>query len=174
MKARFMRAEFFEFMPQLKLWIAANNKPRITDTTRAMWRRVKLIPFSIRIPEGDQDKHYEEKLKMELPGILRWALEGCRLWREEGFSVPEEVEQATAEYREEQDPVTGFIEEKLVTDPAARIQSANLYGLYKDYCEEIGDKNLWTMTKLAAELKERGFTKEKTMTGAFWLGFGQK
>src|SRR5262249_40147816 len=68
--ARFMRAEFFEFKPECKLWLATNHKPVIRGTDKAIWDRIRLIPFEIRIPEGEQDKQLLAKLQDELPGIL--------------------------------------------------------------------------------------------------------
>ncbi len=173
-QARFMRAEYFEFMPQLKLWIAGNNKPVITDTTRGMWRRVRLIPFTVQIKEDKQDKHLEEKLKEELPGILLWALAGCLAWRQEGLGYPDVVKEATEEYRQEMDVLGDFISEKLVKDKAAKIQSSILYEQYLGYCEEAGEKRPWTLTKLAREMKERGFEKLRTEGSRFWIGIGLK
>ncbi len=171
-QARFMRAEYFEFMPQLKLWIAGNNKPVITDTTRGMWRRVRLVPFNVQIPEAEQDKHLEEKLKEELPGILLWALTGCLAWQQDGLGYPKAVKEATEEYRQEMDVLGDFISEKLVMDPAAKIQSSILYKQYTGYCEDVGEKNPWTLTKLVLEMKERGFEKQRERGAKFWTGIG--
>ncbi len=172
-QARFMRAEYFEFMPQFKLWIAANSKPIISDTTRAMWRRVRLIPFNIQIPEEEQDKNLEEKLKEELPGILLWALEGCLAWQREGLGYPEAVKEATKEYEEEMDILSDFINEKLIKDPAAKIQSSILYAEYQEYCNGIGEKKPWTMFRFSREMKERGFKRERSKKCVFWQGIGQ-
>ncbi len=171
-QARFMRAEYFEFMPQLKIWIAGNNKPVITDTTRGMWRRVRLIPFNVQIPEDKQDKHLEEKLKEELPGILLWALAGCLAWQQEGLGYPDAVKEATEEYRQEMDVLGDFISEKLVKDKAAKIQSSILYEQYLGYCENVGEKRPWTLTKLVLEMKERGFEKQRAGGAMFWIGIG--
>jgi P4 family phage/plasmid primase-like protien len=69
--ARFMRAEFFEFVPQFKIFLAANHKPVIRGTDYAIWRRIKLIPFNVTIPKEKQDPHLAGKLQDELPGIRR-------------------------------------------------------------------------------------------------------
>ena len=84
--ARFMRAEFFEFVPQFKLWLCCNHKPQIKGQDTAIWRRIHLIPFNLTIPEAERDKDLPAKLKEELPGILRWAVIGCLNWYDwEGF-----------------------------------------------------------------------------------------
>src|SRR5207249_1644146 len=77
--ARFLHREFFEFEAKFKLILSTNHKPRIVGTDLAMWRRVRLIPFTVTIPDEEQDHDLPTKLETELPGILRWAVEGCRL-----------------------------------------------------------------------------------------------
>ena len=64
--ARFLHREFFEFKPTFKIFLAVNHKPRIKGTDHAIWRRIRLIPFTVTIPEEEQDKTLSEKLKGEL------------------------------------------------------------------------------------------------------------
>ena len=90
-------------MTVFKVFPATNHKPSIKGTDHGIWRRIKLVPFTNRIPEKKQDKHLEEKLKAEASGILNWLLEGVRRWRKEGLKAPEVVLSATNEYRGEMD-----------------------------------------------------------------------
>jgi putative DNA primase/helicase len=102
--ARFLHAEWFDFKPEFKIFLAANHKPVIRGTDHAIWRRIHLIPFNVQIPKPEQDRDLPEKLKAELPGILNWALEGCQMWQLYGLEPPAEVQAATQDYREEMDP----------------------------------------------------------------------
>jgi putative DNA primase/helicase len=79
--ARYLYHEFFEYRPQCKLFLAVNHRPVIRGTEHAIWRRVHLIPFTVTIPNEEQDKTLGEKLRAELPGILNWATQGCRDWQ---------------------------------------------------------------------------------------------
>lgn len=79
--ARKLYSEFFQFRPEFKLWLAANHKPVIRGTDQAIWRRIRLIPFTVTIPEQEQDPDLVRKLTAELPGILRWAVDGCLAWQ---------------------------------------------------------------------------------------------
>jgi putative DNA primase/helicase len=54
--ARFMYAEFFEFLPTFKIFLATNHKPTITGTDHGIWRRIRLIPFTTTIADDRQDK----------------------------------------------------------------------------------------------------------------------
>jgi putative DNA primase/helicase len=73
--ARFMYSEFFDFKPQFKIWLATNHKPVIRGTDLGIWRRVRLIPFTVPIPEHEQDETLGDKLDEELPGILNWIIQ---------------------------------------------------------------------------------------------------
>ena len=75
--ARFLFKEFFDFKPQFKIWLAANHKPNISGSDHGIWRRIRLVPFTVTIPEQERDPRLTQKLAEELPGILAWAVRGC-------------------------------------------------------------------------------------------------
>ena len=66
------------FRPQFTLWMFGNDKPKISDASKGMWRRVRLIEFNQTIPQHERDEMFAEKLEAELPGILNWALDGLK------------------------------------------------------------------------------------------------
>jgi len=138
--ARFLHREFFEFVPEFKLFVAANHKPRIRGTDHAIWRRVRLVPFNVVFT--NPDRTLPNRLLAELPGILAWAVEGCRLWQAEGLGLPEEVRVATDTYRQEQDVVGQFIEERCVAAPNAQIKFSDLYDDYVTWCQRNGEEPL--------------------------------
>ncbi len=45
-------------------------------TDHAVWRRIKLVPFTVTIPKSEQAPELLEELRSELSGILKWAVEG--------------------------------------------------------------------------------------------------
>ena len=55
--ARFMRQDFFEYVPQFKLIIAGNHKPGLRSVDEAMRRRFNLLPFTITIPICERDNN---------------------------------------------------------------------------------------------------------------------
>ncbi len=172
MAARFMRGEFFEFMPAFKIWLATNHKPVIRGDA-AIWRRLKLVPFDYVITKDKQMKRHEvmAMFRSELPGILNWAIEGCLEWQRDGLGVPDEVIKATQEYEAEQDTFSMFLEEKCVRAPNARVLSLALYRDYKSWAEERGETPPSHKT-FASLMSERGFAKSKTMKGALYSGIG--
>jgi putative DNA primase/helicase len=172
--ARFMRAEWFDFKPECKLWLSTNHKPVVRGTDRAIWDRLKLIPFDVRIPENEQDRKLLSKLKEELPGILAWAVRGCLEWQKEGLGVPDEVRNATGAYQSEMDVLAGFIADACVLTASAQASATSLYQSYKRWCDDNGEK--WSNQRVfGSSLAERGFEKRRSgATGSYvWYGIGR-
>ena len=57
-----------------KIWLATNHRPVIRGTDHAIWRRIRLIPFTMRIPDAEQDRELPEKLKAEFRTAICWAM----------------------------------------------------------------------------------------------------
>jgi P4 family phage/plasmid primase-like protien len=169
-RVRRMREDFWEFQPTHKVLLATNHKPIITGTDTAIWERIRLVPFSITIPPGKRDATLPEKLEQEFPGILNWALQGCRAWQEQGLGVPDEVQQATAGYRTEMDVLGQFIDECCLKGPKYQAKATDLYNLYKTWCDQQGVgyavQRTWGMW-----LTERGFERY-TNNGTWYRGLG--
>ena len=159
-KAREMRQDFFEFAPTHKLWVATNHRPRIRSDSPAIWRRVLLIPFEVRIPEEERDKKLIDKLREELPGILNWALQGLAAWREKELAPPPLVLQAVTAYREAEDKIGNFLRDECMEAPGVRIPVAGLYDAYSSWCEEGGEKP-GSKRLFSLRLQERGIIVTK-------------
>ena len=123
-RARRMREDFWEFKPTHSLVLATNHKPTIRGTDTGIWRRVHLIPFSVKIGAEDVDKSFPEKLAPELPGILAWLVEGCLQWQRRGLDAPEAVLKATSAYRSEMDMIGAFLADCCDQIAEASVQSA--------------------------------------------------
>ena len=176
LRARFMRQDSFEFTPAFKLWLSTNHKPIIRDTSHAMWRRLRLIPFTVTIPDEEQDKELLSKLAVELPGILAWAVRGCLAWLSDGLTLPDEVSDATDEYRAEQDVLGAFLTDACVTGDSVRAMATPLYHAYRTWADENG-QHVASQTAFGTRLRERGFTSEREKSGPHkgrkaWLGIG--
>ena len=74
--ARHLYSNLFTFEPSHTVWLQTNHKPRITDPGHAIWRRVQLIPWTVTIPDHEQDPAIEQQLALELDGILAWIVQG--------------------------------------------------------------------------------------------------
>lgn len=159
-RARRMREDFWEFAPTHKVWLAANHKPLIRGTDYGIWRRVKLVPFQVVIPEAEQDKDLPEKLKAELPGILNWALAGCRNWQQDGLGEPGVVRDATGEYRADMDLIGQFIQRRCVIGDGEEAGAGALYREYREWCETTGERPV-NQTVFGTRLTERGIERRR-------------
>jgi putative DNA primase/helicase len=161
-RARRMREDFWEFDPTWKIFMAANHKPVIRGGDFAVWRRIKLVPFTVTIPDREKDKNLLDKLKGEWPGILAWAVQGCLLWQREGLCEPEEVREATAAYQAEQDQVQAFLDECCFVHSTAKAAAGALYDAYVAWS---GDRHM-TPKAFGQRLQEKGFEPTRLHGGA--------
>lgn len=171
--ARYLFQEYFEYKPKMKIFLACNHKPIIRGNDHAIWRRIRLIPFNVRIPDAEQDKDLDRKLRAELPGILAWAVRGCLEWQKQGLGKPEAVKDATDEYRGEMDVLGGFFEDRCVIGDGLRAVSSELYKEYLDWAQDSGIRKPMSQTMFSLRLAERGLAKKRITGGKVaWLGVG--
>lgn len=164
--ARYLYKEAFEFIPEFKIWAGTNHKPKIKGTDDAIWERIKIVPFTRRIPDELRDVELGEKLRSEeMTGILRWAVQGCLDWQRNGLGVPEEVVQATDSYRDEMDDLVSFIQERCVVVSDARVKETPLYEDYKNWCYYNGRR-----PADLADFKDRLTAKEfeRSKINGYW------
>jgi putative DNA primase/helicase len=171
-KARFLFQEYFEFLPEFKLFLAFNHKPNIRGTEEAIWSRINLVPFTVMITPEEQDKHLGEKLIEELPGILWWCIRGCLAWQADGLAPPAEVKDATQGWRLESDHVAQFLEECLLS-PSVRTKASELYTIYAEWCRNTGEKEVSQM-KFGLELSAKGYDVFKSHGTKWRIGIGIK
>jgi putative DNA primase/helicase len=155
--ARFMRQDFFEFLPTFKLVIAGNHMPSLRSVDEAIRRRFHLIPFTVTVPLAERDEKLGEKLKAEWPGILAWMIEGCLEWQRVGLSPPEIVRSATANYLEAEDALGAWIELAGSRDANAFETTEALFRSWKNYASRAGEY-VGSVRKFSQRLEEREAT----------------
>ncbi len=158
--ARFMRQDFFEFVPQFKLIIAGNHKPALRTVDEAIRRRFHLVPFGVTIPPAERDPHLTEKLKAEWPGILKWMIDGCLTWQRDGLNPPAAVRNATAAYLESEDAIASWLSDCCIRDPQAWEGSGTLFDSWHDWASKAGE-TIGTQKAFAENLTNRGFAPHR-------------
>ncbi len=167
---RRMREDFWDFWPTHKLIVCTNHKSEIKETVDAIWRRLHLIPFEVRIPDSEQIIDMSQKLRAEHSGILARCVRGCLDWQHNGLCVPDEVKKATKGYRDEQDVIGDFLRDECIEVPQARAKASKLYGRYKLWAERCGEKIL-TQRTFGMAMTERGFERY-TDNGTYYRSLG--
>ncbi|NSZ47975.1 hypothetical protein G6L63_08610 [Agrobacterium vitis] len=137
---RKLNQDFFELIPQFKIILSGNHKPIIKDDSDGIWRRVKLVPWEIQIPEEDVDRDLPRKLREERNGIFAWMVAGAIAYLETGLQEPEGIKDATREYREESDPIGAFLRHACHITGADADQETplDLYNAYQRYAKREG------------------------------------
>lgn len=153
---RALHSDFIETRPVFKLTISGNHKPEIRGQDDGIWRRVLLVPFDVQIPKEERDKHLGEKLWAERSGILNWMVEGLLSYLEGGLREPAAVMDATAEYREESDPLGHFLMDAcVVTGDAGDSEMArDLVMAFNFWMDERG-AGQWKDRTISLQLKDK-------------------
>lgn len=135
----------FQFRPQWKLWLAANSRPYIDAGNSGMWRRVRIIPFTVSLEQKERDPSVRTTLSTDpeaKKAILAWMVKGCLKWQKQGLAEPPAVLAACETYRDSGDNFAKFLSEHYVLDPQGAVSSAELLRTYEKFCTEHVEKRL--------------------------------
>lgn len=155
--ARFMRGDFFEFTPTHTLWLMGNSQPKVETGGPSFWRRLRLIPFTHTVTEEQKVENLQERLiENEGPGILHWIIQGAVNYLKDGLQEPLTVRLATDTYKQEEDHLGRFIDErcKLGGGTNARALKTEVRAAYVDWCHDNGEHEL-NATQFGRQLKAK-------------------
>src|SRR3546814_14838903 len=97
---------------------------------------MKVVLWESHLEPHQRDRALPDKLKQEHPGILAWMVRGLLDWMDHGFIEPEDVAAASADYKDDSDPIASFL--RMCTEPVPdeRVQSSHLYEIGSASCRE--------------------------------------
>jgi putative DNA primase/helicase len=158
LKARFMRQNFFHFKPSHLLMMATNHLPRIDDDTEAVWRRIRVIPFTVQIRPAERNKHLKDQLCAEADAVLSWVIEGWKDYRQRGgLDEPDAVLIATNDYKGESDAVGRYVEDECLTGGAqSAATTRTLYERWQRWAAQDGCPPL-SMIAFGRALDAKGY-----------------
>jgi len=169
-KARRMRQDFIEFTPSHTALLITNHLPKVSGDDEAIWRRIRVVPFDVVIPEDEQDRELDTRLQLEADGILSWAVAGWRDYRNRGLDEPATVRDATDNYHQDSDAVARFVDECCTTSsPVMKATTGQLFTEWerwraKDGAEVISQK------AFGLALDRRGFPVTDKARDGRWRG----
>jgi len=161
-----------KFPPTHKLILIGNHKPVIRDNSPALWRRVLMVPFDVRIESRDRVPMLElvNRFRREKSGILNWALEGSLEYQKRGLDPPQPVLASVKQYQFESDVVHDFLDNVLLKNK----RDNNVYefpfkDVYEQYVEWAGkeDKKVLGKRVFKRGLEEIGVVFVKRKRGIF-------
>lgn len=171
LKARRMREDFWHFDPSHTFAMLTNHKPVISGTDEGVWRRVRLVPWDVVIPEAERDELLGDRLKLELDAVLAYLVGGYREWAGRGLDDPKQVVRATEDYRAESDALARFLDQRCLTGPNFTAGSSELFSAWSKWCAAEGEPP-GTQTAFSNTLTNRGMDKRRTAAGMVWKGVG--
>jgi P4 family phage/plasmid primase-like protien len=158
---RFMRGDFFDFVPSHTVWLAGNHQPTVEAGGYSFWRRLRLIPFNFTVPEHRRISGLDKLLIAEEgPAILAWIVQGAVDVLRFGLVDPPSVLAATEEYMRQEDQLQRFADDCLLLDlgDSDCVPTRELNATYRRWCLDNNED----------ELPERQFGRE--LTARFGLG----
>ncbi len=169
--ARPLYGEMFEFRSTAKLMFVFNDRPRVTDSSHAFWRRVLLVPFDRQFGPDERDPHLKATLTMEAPGILNWMIEGALMWQRDGLSPPPCVLSAVDSWRADEDQIAEFVQAGCDRVHGHRITIKDLYAAYLRWCssERIPEQERTPRKSFTRRIQEFG-TKVRGERGDLIVG----
>jgi P4 family phage/plasmid primase-like protien len=166
---RFMHGNFFDFRPSHSLILVGNHQPTVEAGGHAFWRRVRLVPFTHQVAEGDQIEGLAERLiEAEGPAILGWIVAGSRMAAGE-LITPKRVLAATEEYAESEDRIKQFLDDCTThgtredrEDREDRELVSEVYQRYVEWSYACRIKDVLQDNVFGREMSSRGFQKSKS------------
>lgn len=168
MLVRHLNKGFVEVRMRFKPVMTGNHRPQATGSDYAVWRRLRLVPWTVRLEEGERRPMGEvlAEFEAEADGILQWLVAGLLGYLREGLAPPPGIADATEEYRAEMDPVGEFIKQCTRPRPGAEVPAGALYDAYISWCRANGVAE-WKQTRFGREMQSTGIRKTKSSTSKY-------
>jgi phage/plasmid-associated DNA primase len=118
---------------------AGNTLWKVKDPSEGFWRRNVIIEWPVQFP--DDNDATSLALEKELSGIFTWLVRQAVLYAQYGMPpVPESARARTAEYRDNEDDLAEWIEERLVVAEGATLDRTEARNDYYAWCRSNGIK----------------------------------
>ena len=103
---------------------------------------------------GREDKTLFDRLCLELPGDLLWAIEGWRRLRDRGrFVQPKSGEDLMESLEELSSPAPAFVRERCEIGPGKEIETKVMFDAWCDWCKSVGRKEAGTAQSFSRDLR---------------------
>jgi P4 family phage/plasmid primase-like protien len=143
-QARALYSDSETFIPQFSLVVCTNALPEVKSNDDGTWRRMKKVDFISKfIVEGehhtDNTQHIFPKDKTLKEKLPKWAPIFISMLVKRAFETNGEVldcvEVATAskEYRNQQDCISSFIEDKIFKEEGSKLSITQVSGAFKEW-----------------------------------------
>jgi P4 family phage/plasmid primase-like protien len=156
LESRMLYQESKTLRNSCKVHMGLNDLPKPETNSDGFYRRLRIIPYNAKF-KNDPAKHreIEQMMTEEAEGVLRWAIEGYqRFLRQGGFTVPQETEAMSQDYREDSSLPDGFLEDLYEYDEQGFITPKELMDEVNAYIRDEGNGNPYNKTAFGLLVKE--------------------
>ena len=167
--ARYMRENNVTFTPSHLPVLVTNFLPKVSGDSPSVWRRIRVVDWTVVIPADEQDKKLPRKLQLEADGILNWCVEGLRDYLDGGLAEPESVIKSTSRYRADSDAVARFVSEECHEAETLKISASDLFDAW-DRWRRIEDAAEISKRAFGQALSRRGYTSSDSNGRRWWNG----
>ena len=170
-RALYCDSEIFE--PQFSLVVCTNALFEIKSNDDGTWRRLKLVDFVAKfISNGEEhtddtphvfpkDKDLKEKLPKWAPIFASMLINKAFETNGEVIDCPEVVE-ASKKYRQNQDLINGFINEKIVRSEGSTVSKQGLHNEFRSWFQSTyGNRKMPKLTVLDEAMNKKFTTRKK-------------
>ncbi|MBA4189471.1 MAG: hypothetical protein C0467_15885 [Planctomycetaceae bacterium] len=136
-----------------RIMIMSNELPRLEDSSGALASRLVMVKLNNSFL-GKEDHRLTDRLMLELPGILIWAIEGYRSLHEQGrFTQPASAETVIEELHDLSSPVAAFVRDCCELIPEGRVETNRLFNQWKHWCDHHGRRFAGTAETFGKDLR---------------------
>lgn len=166
----------FSYVPTHTLVLYTNHLPKVGAIDKGTWRRLIVIPFGAKIEGSSDIKNYADYLFEKAGGaILSWVIEGAKKVIADDFHItaPKKVQEAIDAYKENNDWMSAFLNERCELDDTAVVKSGELYNEYRSFCLQVGEY-VRSSADFYTAVESFGFERFRNRNGRFVKGLKLK
>ncbi len=125
-----------------KILFTTNLLPFAEDASHALWDRLRIVPFDLRVEKHQIDPDLEDDIAEEFPGVLNWLLGGVKTVIANRLLLDEtpRMIQLKNDYRQRYGngvhPLGAFLEQHFVPDAKGLTLSKDLLENYNTWVSE--------------------------------------
>lgn len=133
--------------------VLTNELPRIADASGALASRFMVLMLNNSFI-GREDHFLTDRLLLELPAILNWAIAGWRRLRERGRLLqPASAAEAIQELEDLGSPIGAFLRDRCRLGPECEVACSRLFEVWKAWCQANNRDHLGTVQAFGRDLR---------------------
>lgn len=182
-KTRFLRENFFEFVPGYSLFFVSNFEPTIDGSDNGIKRRLRFIPFNVTFSDNPNINKNEKKINRELKQLFKETKYNCAfidlliqyyskyIKNGKNINIPNIVKYKSDEYLNDNDPIKIFMDSciEITNNDKHKITSTQLFESFTEFNE--GSNKGISFDKLKKRLTlDYGITCKRMTMGNTYVG----